>query len=433
MATLHDYAATMSTARHIIEKDPAAADLVHVVTSFTDADFVLRSKEFAVLTAADGYGRDVQAPILGETLTRVDGPEHFQRRRIEAALFRSPAMRANEALVLRPAVDRVLAELQQKQGTEIVRADLHDISEQALGEIVAALIGLDGLSTAEGRAKFDSYYQDIDNGVRITWARDDIERLAETGIRALNQLVADFVQPAAERRTWLLEAVANGDAEPDAVPTDLITLMLENHASYSGVDTSLMAREIALFITASITTLTNQLCYCVQHIEEWVKEHPEDADKRTDTHFLYRVLQESIRLHAGPVLMRKAVSAQVLPSGEHVPAGHFLWVVIRQASKDSQIFGADADSFNPRREIAAGALPYGVEFGVGRHTCIGKRFALGDDPDSPDAPDALQGAGVTVLRRLYQEGMRLDPDVARTFVPELLDVHASMPILLQGR
>jgi hypothetical protein len=128
--------------------------------------------------------------------------------------------------------------------------------------------------------------------------------------------------------------------------------------------------------------------------------------------------------------MRKATSDQVLPSGERVPGGHYAWVVIRQASQDTGVFGADAESFNPYREISAGALPYGVEFGVGRHTCIGKRFALGDDPEDPDA---LNGAGVTVMRRLYEEGMRLDPGAPRTFVPELLDVHASAPIILSGR
>ena len=64
MATLHEYARSMSTVRHVLEKDPAAADRVHVVTSFEDADFVLRSKEFTVLTAEDGYSRDVSDPIL---------------------------------------------------------------------------------------------------------------------------------------------------------------------------------------------------------------------------------------------------------------------------------------------------------------------------------------------------------------------------------
>jgi cytochrome P450 len=430
VATLHEYARSMSTVRHVLEKDPAAADRVHVVTSFGDADFVLRSKEFTVLTAEDGYSRDVSDPILGDTLSRVDGPAHFERRRIEAALFRSPTMRANEASVLRPALERALAELGSSQGTGALRADLHHISEQVLGEVVAALIGLDGLDTPEGRAKFDTYYQDIDNGVRITWATENIERLAAMAAAALDRLVEDFVKPAADRRARLLEAVAVGDAEPDAVPTDLITLMLEHHDSYAGIDENLMAREIALFVTASITTLTNQLCYCVHHVEEWIGERPEDEGRRTDGVFLSRALQESIRLHAGPVLMRKAASDQVLPSGEQVTGGHYAWVVIREASKDPGVFGADAESFNPFRTISAGALPYGVEFGVGRHTCIGKRFALGDDPEDPDA---LNGAGVTVMRRLYEEGMRLDPGAPRTFVPELLDVHASSPIILSGR
>jgi cytochrome P450 len=87
----------MSTVRHVLEKDPAAADRVHVVTSFADADFVLRSREFTVLTAEDGFSRDVSDPVLGDTLSRVDGPDHFERRRIEAALFRSPTMRESRA------------------------------------------------------------------------------------------------------------------------------------------------------------------------------------------------------------------------------------------------------------------------------------------------------------------------------------------------
>lgn len=427
MADMREYAQSMATVRHVVEKDPHAFDHVHLVTTYADADFVLRSTDFKVLTAVDGYSRDVSAPILGGSLARIDGPAHFQRRRIEAMLFRSPTLRSNEATVLRPALERIVGDLAAIPGQGPAHADLHSISENVLGEIVAALVGLDGMDTEAGRATFDSYYQDIDNGVRISWAAENIEKLATAGLAALNRLVADFVKPAALRRTRLLEAVALGDAEPSDIPSDLITLMIEHSETFTDMDVDVMAQEIALFLTASVTTLTNQLCYCFHNIEEWVVAHPEDADRRLDGTFLSRALEESIRLHAGPVLMRRAAVDQVLPGGQLIPEGDFAWVVIRQASKDPLIFGADSDSFNPDRHVAAGALPYGVEFGIGRHTCIGKRFALGDDPNSPDA---LHGAGVTVLRRLYEAGMRLDPQSERTFVPELLDVHATCPIIL---
>jgi cytochrome P450 len=425
MADIREYARSMSTVRHVLEKDPAAFERVHMAVTFADADFVLRSREFTVLTTEDGYGRDVGAPILGDTLSRVDGRAHFERRRIEAALFRSPTLRSNEVDVLEPALDRILGELQGSRSP--VRGDLHDISEEVLGENVAALIGLDGLDTPGGRRKFDAYYQDIDNGVRITWASAEIQRLADVALAALNHLVDDFITPSSERRAAILRQVAAGGVGESAIPVDLLTLMLQRHESYGDVDANLMAREVALFITASITTLTNQVCYCVHHVEEWVGAHPEDAGKRTDIRFLSRALQESIRLHAGPVLMRKAATDQVLPSGEAVPAGHYAWVGIRQASADTGVFGADAADFNPWREVPDAALPYALEFGIGRHACIGKRFAIGDDPD---AANALTGAGIVVMRRLYQAGMQLDPASPRTFVPELLDVHASMPIVL---
>ena len=74
MATLHEYARSMSIVRHVLEKDPAASDRVHVVTSFADADFMLRSMDVTVLTAEDGYSRDVSDPILGATLTSACSP-----------------------------------------------------------------------------------------------------------------------------------------------------------------------------------------------------------------------------------------------------------------------------------------------------------------------------------------------------------------------
>ncbi|WP_173160152.1 cytochrome P450 [Phytohabitans suffuscus] len=426
MSDIKDYAESMSLVRHMLEHDPEALAGVHIAAGFEDADFVLRAKEFRVLHESDGFGRDVQAPILGGTLARVDGPDHFRRRRIESMLFRSPTLRGYEATVLHPAIERVLAEARQSHaGSGPARADLHDIGEAVLGEVVAALVGLDGLDTTEGRRRFDSFYQDIDNGVRISWASQDVHQLAAKGVAALNELTEHFITPSRRRRKEMLDRVASGEANPDDPPTDLITLMLQHHGDE--FDDGLMIREIALYVTASVTTLTNQVCYCVHHIEEWVQQHPRDAPRRVDPVFLSRSLQESVRLHAGPVLMRRATEDVVLPSGTAVKAGEFAWVVIRQASQDGAYFGESPESFNPYREVAAGVLPYGVEFGVGRHTCVGKRFALGDEPGSVDA---LEGAGVILMRTLYEAGMRLDPERGRTFVPELLDVHQSSPILL---
>lgn len=395
-------------------------DDVVELTTYADIEEVLRSTEFEVLTSADRLATDLSAAITGDSLVTLRGTAHFDRRRLESALFRAALMREYEREVIRPRTQEVLARSLTAGG--LVPADLKEIAEDVLRFGVGRLVGLDGIETDDGCARFREYYEDLDNAVRIKWARRDPKELVERGKRALQRMTTELIEPAWRRRAELV-AREGGDAD---LPTDLITIMLRNEHHYGQWDADVYAHEIALIITASITTLTNQVCYAFQHIEEWVEQHPEDATRRTDGDFLNACLRESIRLHAGPILFRVAMSDQTLRSGVTIRAGGVVWLNIRAGSSDPSIFGADAREFRPFRERTQGALDHGLMFGVGRHTCIGKRMALGDDPDDVHA---LNGAGVILLRELYSAGARLDPARDRTFVPELLDVHASLPIL----
>ncbi len=125
------------------------------------------------------------------------------------------------------------------------------MSEELLGEIVAARISLDGINTSVGQDRLHGYYRDIENGVRINLAFDDLRKLVQKAVEAVDQLGGQF---------------------------DL---------------------------AASITTLTNQmlwLWYLAHHLEEWIANypegaHPEDVGCHTDRVFLNEALQESVRLH----------------------------------------------------------------------------------------------------------------------------------------
>jgi len=429
MSDVREFAESMGVVRHVAANDPSALDRVRVYRDFASVDFILRSKAFRVLDESDGFGREISGPILHGTLVRIDGPEHFARRRIESALFRSPTLRRYEADILRPALERVLSELRARQVEgEPVRADLRSIGEEVLGELVGSLVGLDGINTPEGHRALQSYYQDIDNGVRINWLNAGLEEMAAKAVTAMGKLTDEFITPSLRRREALLERITAGEIPASEMPADLISLMLQNKDAYPGFeDGGMLTREVSLYLTASITTLINQMCHLIHHVEDWVVAHPEYAERRADPVFLSQALRETVRLHGGPVLMRKATEDAVLPTGETVREGDLAWLMVRDASTDGDVFVGTPDAFDPTREVPDGVMPFGVEFGVGRHTCIGKRFAIGDDPDSKDP---YVGAGALIMHVLYHHGMRLDPERSRSFLPDNPEVHASVPILL---
>ena len=74
------------------------------------------------------------------------------------------------------------------------------------------------------------------------------------------------------------------------------------------------------------------------------------------------------------------------------------------------MFGADAVEFNPRRQLPAIQPPYGLTFGVGIHTCLGRELAAGVVAKENTDPASHQYGTVTALARgLLGAGARPDP------------------------
>ncbi|MCH1580865.1 MAG: cytochrome P450, partial [Luminiphilus sp.] len=74
------------------------------------------------------------------------------------------------------------------------------------------------------------------------------------------------------------------------------------------------------------------------------------------------------------------------------------------------LFGQDAASFNPNREVANRIPTFGLTFGIGIHTCFGRDIAggLGNAKDS-DQTSHL-GTLTNLLKSLLQHHARPDPD-----------------------
>ncbi|MDG1846647.1 MAG: hypothetical protein P8J01_09685, partial [Acidimicrobiales bacterium] len=101
-----------------MQPPPYVADMRQFV-DFVTVDEILRSKDFR-----QGSHQESQL-FFGESLITIDHHAHFERRRLEAPLFRKEALQYYEVEELLPLITRSLEECKQNRGEDgLVRADL---------------------------------------------------------------------------------------------------------------------------------------------------------------------------------------------------------------------------------------------------------------------------------------------------------------------
>ena len=93
------------------------------------------------------------------------------------------------------------------------------------------------------------------------------------------------------------------------------------------------------------------------------------------------VINESLRLYSPASIVPWEALKDVKFGGINVPKGVNIWIVLATLHQDPDLWGPDADKFNPQRfsNGVSGAckVPYAfMPFGAGPHTCVGQHFAM---------------------------------------------------------
>jgi cytochrome P450 len=73
-----------------------------------------------------------------------------------------------------------------------------------------------------------------------------------------------------------------------------------------------------------------------------------------------------------PAIQRHVVQDHTLRNGRRFRVGDKVAIINDAVNRDSQVFGPDAHLFNPYRTPPEGIHGYGLAFGIGQKSCIGK-------------------------------------------------------------
>lgn len=409
---------------------PWFADMIRVET-YAEIDEILRSDDFV-----QGSHRE-SGMFLGGTLLTTDGSVHAERRKIFNALFSKSANQHYEIAALAPVMKQIMDELKvrSRAADGLVHADLVPLIRTMLHRITANVAGIDNAHTPERTERLRYLVERVGEGASVEWSVRDHDEVIREALEFRQQLIEEFLQPSLDRRKALVKAFREGKIEKSELPTDVFTLICLHVDELPVDEETYIWREASLFIIASTQTTTHTLPHVFRHLDEWVREHPEDAGKIRDPEFLRRAAVESLRLHAPtPTLTRLAARDTTLKSsGLKVPKGERVALFFPLANREKAIFGDDANVFNPYRKTPEGLQPWGLSFGSGIHLCIGRSLVTGMFNRTDDRT-GTEGTMVKILREFLEAGAELIPGdpPQRGHAVSYHDHYASFPIILRN-
>lgn len=346
--------------------------------------------------------------VMDNVLINLHGTDHRDRRRLENPLFRRDVLFDYE----RNSFPDVLA-ARLRLHLEDDRLDLLPFGHGVMLELAAVNAGID-LDIGDAASTEDLSRQlllFIDGARILHYTGDKVEKEREVA-GALDDFDQQFVRPAIERRLALMRARDAGTIPETDLPRDILRVLLENSEGLD-LDPSTVLRETAFFLLTGASTSAAAMTMTLDNMFNWIQLHPVDeARLNDDATFVQRCILETLRLAPiSPIAARWATDDFTLTDGTRVRRGDRVHIDMRAANRDPAVFGPDADTFRPDRELPADVPRAGVSFGHGQHHCIGQELAVGVEPDSTDGFEhRLFGLVGVVVQELVRLGARPDPD-----------------------
>lgn len=372
-----------------------------VVSSYAAANAALNNRALSRRTDPERYEH---GNILDGVVLLLHGGEHRARRRAENPLVGRANLGRFEKDVFPRLITHLLADASRDAD-----ADVLEIAGMLAVLLSADIAGIDIDPTDGERARrLVAYDHILNDGVGIEEYTGDPEQLKRSVAETLARFDEDFLAPAiARRRAGSTETVGT-EGGPD-----LLTILLAQRESL-GLDDGTILREIAFFVESGSHT-SAQTTASTLHL---VFDGPLGTDEGRarlceDLALVQRCVHEAMRLiPAVPRIWRRAAEDTTI-DGQPVAAGQLVHIDVLHANRDPDVFGPDADRFDPDRVVPAGVQPYGHAFSGGMHSCLGRVLAAGiavPPGTPPDAATHLHGIVPIIVQELLRRGARPHPD-----------------------
>ena len=344
--------------------------------------------------------------IMDGVLLTLHGEEHHKRRKLEHKVFQRDFFRYYEHELFPKTLNETLEPFIKKKS-----ADLIDFGYRITMNLTADFAGIDRLKkTPEETEKLLSLVKIFSQGATLVHSKRPHEEVNKEVIDALKIFEKDFLIPSKKRREKLILKFNNNEIDEDELPRDVLTVLIRNVDNIE-LNDELIKREIAFYLQAGSHSTANSMTHAIHEILKWINN---DKDKllkiKSDPLFLQRCVHESMRLHpASPVAWRKSTCSINLEKEINLKKDDLLIMDLYKANRSKEIFGKDANSFNPFRELDSQQNLWGLTFGIGLHLCFGRDLDGGLLPEKNTNPDTHQYGIVTLLiKKLFEHNVQLD-------------------------
>jgi cytochrome P450 len=311
-----------------------------------------------------------------------------------------------------------------------VSTDLIPVVRTILHRLSATISGIDGVDNPASIERFRWFVGELTRAAMVDFSSEDHAEVIRVGLEVRDQFVNEYYGPSEQRRRSLVAEVRGGRLDAAELPSDLLTIMLL-HEDASWPEGTILREVCGLYINASTSTTLQETTHALVHLLGWLDEHPEDGDRATDLEFIRTAAHHALRMHTtAPALLREAVEDVELKSGLRFQRGDRLALILSDANRDPAVFGPDANDYDPRRQLPAGVRPWGLTFGSGPHTCIGKTVVTGY---GATADQGTAGSLALILHGLLKAGISCDPDDPPRYTSAThIDAFDSFPVIFSN-
>lgn len=398
---------------------------VHWITEYAAANAILHSKAFREVTFKG------LVPLLGHTIVTLEGAPHHHRRAVENRLFALAVLQSYEQQIIPELIEEILAPL-----VVVGKACLVEIAHAIASRIAARVIGLDNLENPDRLTEATFYISALVGGTSVV---PPMGEKPLTRREARNRLRDHFINGAISRRRNLVQQFQAGRLAKEALPFDLITLLLrhannpEDNLEAAPLETRSIIAEVAFYAVAAVDTTATLVPRLLHELWKYIAKNPSQAELLHDLNFLRDAAAETLRLHpVVPTIFRQAIQKTEV-GGYTFEIGQSAGLFLPAINTDKAIFGFAAAEFNPLRQLPPKLRRAGFSFGGGSHLCLGRELALGapqfgtfTEPESQ-----LFGEAALVAYALLEKQARPDP-VNPVFEPSPFerDIFKHYPILL---